>query len=58
MIRFFRWLIWGDGHAHHWKIIRQGPRYLHERMGDEGIPRGFYYDLQCDICGNVKSKNT
>lgn len=57
MLRLLRWFIWGDGHLHHWKIIRQGPRTLSDRNG-RVFPNGHYYDLQCENCGDVKSKNS
>lgn len=57
MTRLFRWLVFGDGHLHRWKIIRQGNKTLYSSSG-KGYPDGYYYDLQCGVCGNVKVKNT
>lgn len=58
MIRLFRWLIWGDGHKHNWVVIRKGDRTLLDERSMKPLPNGYYYDLQCDVCGNIKVKNT
>jgi hypothetical protein len=55
MIRLLRWLIWGDGHAHHWKIIREGKVWASET---DTLAVGNYYNLQCEHCGNIKVKKT
>lgn len=40
-------------HHHKWKIIRHG-RVDYIDTGNIG----HYYELQCEICGKIKCKNT
>lgn len=39
--------------VHKWEVIKEGPR-LNSRKETEG----YYYDLRCTKCGNIKCKNT
>lgn len=53
MIRFLRWLIWGDGHAHAWKVICEA-NVFSEFSGS--MPEYRLLTLQCQVCGNVKRR--
>lgn len=49
MLRLIKFLFTGSWHEHKWKIIKQGPL-----ITDFG--KGIWYDLQCETCGNIKTK--
>lgn len=53
MLRLLRFLITGSWHEHKWKIIKEGVWVCADNH-----TKGTYYNLQCEICGNVKNKNT
>lgn len=48
MLKLIQYLIFG--HSHKWVIIKQGTACC------RGKDIGTWYDLQCEHCGNVKSK--
>jgi hypothetical protein len=49
MLRLIKFLFTGSWHEHKWKIIDQGS--LTTDFGP-----GTWYDLQCETCGNIKTK--
>lgn len=49
MLRIFEFLISGQWCSHRWNIIRQG-------LYSDGFKDGYYYDLQCEKCGNIRCK--
>ena len=52
MIRLFRWLFWGDGHAHRWETIETMD--LTDRA--TGL-KGTRFHLKCTVCGNIKKRD-
>ena len=54
MIRLFRWLLFGDGHAHRWKIIDS------EKVSrsSDGTVKGIRHTLQCKVCGKLDTFET
>ena len=52
MLRLLRYLWTGDGHAHVWEVITKA-----EVLSPSGLTRrSTMYDLQCKVCGNIKTK--
>lgn len=43
----------GNFCRHTWEIIRQSPV-----VSNSNIVRGYYYDLRCSKCGNIKETRT
>lgn len=52
MIRLLRFLLWGDGHSHHWETIAHGPI-----MRDDGAKIGSFYECRCSTCGTIRQFN-
>lgn len=52
MLKLIKFLFTGEWCSHNWKVIKAW-RNLY--MGKED---GFYYDLQCQKCGNIKTIET
>jgi len=53
MIRFLRWIFWGDAHLHKWKIIKEI-----NMINKEETSQWIRYTLQCEHCGDLKFKNS
>lgn len=51
MLRLLRFLIFGDGHIHHWRRIADGKLTNGERFV------GNWYDCECTVCGAHKRFN-
>ena len=51
MMRLFRWLFTGDGHAHKWKQIHKVDVY---DSASDAMPCCAKYIMQCEICGDIK----
>jgi hypothetical protein len=49
MIRLFRWLVFGDGHAHKWKRVDEFR--MVESIGKP--PYGTKYVCECEMCGKI-----
>lgn len=55
MQKFINWIITGDWCTHKWKVIKtislfDGP--------NDSMPASTQYVLQCEYCGNIKTKGT
>lgn len=53
MWRIIKFIFTGSWHEHKWKIFHKGC-IVNER--ERAI--GNFYDLQCEICGEIKQKRT
>lgn len=52
MLRLLRWLLWGDGHLHKWKILTAADMFR------DGSRIGTNYHMQCVVCGNLKFRGS
>ncbi len=51
MIRFMRWLIWGDGHLHKWELDREIDVYTEFNTSR---PVACKRVCICNVCGATK----
>lgn len=49
--RIWNWLFYFC--RHEWQTVRQGP--IVANFG--GTPHGYFYDLRCEKCGDMKTRN-
>jgi hypothetical protein len=46
------------GHDHKWAIVREGQIFDGDHPSSNATAIGYYYNLRCEKCGNIKRIKT